>query len=429
MGEPVFADSVFWFMPLAIAVLTGLAAVILRMVRLSRFPGFGGRFDPELGFLNRTPRLVVCGILICFVLVPAVIGISLRLNRVRPTPHRKAISEMTPAPHETGSSVQADDSPTFDSDLTAGESVMGPTVTTSARHPSVRGQVPFDLQRWAYRQTLRIDPGTVRDGTWPQEISRVDVLFVHAHPDDESLDFAVLMAALSRNGMTTATMLLTDGESGLDRFPERPEFPGYPQRRLSGAALRDVRIEEAHRALRVLGADYFIRLGLPNHAYNGTADRLSLNGTLRAWGGEASVVQTVTEVIMALGPRLVVAPDVASEAREHFEHEATGYIVRRAVENTLSDGTGPHAFIVSVDALQKEFYPEAVAVPRAVGSRDLREIQRAALSQHHTQADASVIGIRRLTDLPSEYYLPVFWNLEQSLGELIGADEPIIPAQ
>ena len=48
------------------------------------------------------------------------------------------------------------------------------------------------------------------------------ILTVHAHPDDESLDFAGLICRANRAGFRTAVVIMTDGESGLDRYPDRP---------------------------------------------------------------------------------------------------------------------------------------------------------------------------------------------------------------
>ncbi|TVR28772.1 MAG: PIG-L family deacetylase, partial [Spirochaetaceae bacterium] len=299
-----------------------------------------------------------------------------------------------------------------------------PTAPTALE--AYRDLIPLDIDEHSYRHTRKISPQQVREGIWPQAIDSVDVLFVHAHPDDESLDFALLMAALARSGLRIATLLLTDGESGLDRYPRRSDYPGYESRLLSGEALREVRIQEAQRALSVLGSDYYIRLALPNHRYNSLTDVLPLPQLLNAWGGETALVQTLLDILARLRPRLVVAPDLPSQARDHFEHEATGYLVRQAVEQAVRKGIGPQGYLVSVDPFQKQFYPSAVAVPRSPRGQDLRQVQRAALSQHHTQADASVIGIRRLADLPSEYYQPQFWNLPESLGNLIGAREAIL---
>ena len=57
-------------------------------------------------------------------------------------------------------------------------------------------------------------PRVVRPGE-PIPEEQVDVLFIHAHPDDESIDFGTLMALCEDAGLTTALVLMTDGEGGI----------------------------------------------------------------------------------------------------------------------------------------------------------------------------------------------------------------------
>ncbi|TVQ38027.1 MAG: PIG-L family deacetylase [Spirochaetaceae bacterium] len=439
MQELAITYRLLLFVPLIAAVILSFGALLMRVIRLARYPGFGGRYDRELRFPPRGPALIAAAVAALCVLAPAVIGIRLHYASAQRSAEYADVSSGSVVLQEGGSAV----TPALPPPVTTAPQPRGDAVTT-APDPSVPGTrfsdappppawdadrrdlVPLDPVTHRYRHTRRIDPDAVWAGSWPDALAEVDVLFVHAHPDDESLDFAVLMAALARQGATIATLLLTDGESGLDRFPHRAEHPGYASRRLSGEELRLVRIQEARRALSILGSDYYIRLGLPNHPYNGISDELTLEQVLTAWGGEQALVSVLRDVLHAVRPRLVVAPDGPSQAREHFEHEATGYLVRRTVNEALSEGWGPDGYLVSVDPFQRQFYPEAIAIPSAPRGEDLRGVQRAALSQHHTQADASVIGVRRLGDLPWEYYQSVFWYGEHSLGSLIGARERIV---
>ena len=422
---------VILFIPLFFACVIALASLLMRAIRLARFPGFGTRYDRELAFLNRELRLLAAGIALLFVLVPAGIGVALIIRdaggeapAVATEPPAPLLAEPSP-PREPA--VAADTAPPAVVEP-APDPGVGPATherppADRAIDPTLLALVPSDLARYAIRTPIAIGPAELAAGTWRSRVEPVDALFIHAHPDDESLDFAVLMAALARRGLRVATLLLTDGESGIDRYPNRTVPTGYPPGRLAGEALRTVRVEETRRALMILGSDYYLRMGLRNHPYNRRADELPLDAIMAAWGGEAVVVTQVARVIAALAPQLVVAPDEASEAREHFEHEATGHAVRRAIAAERAAGRGPTAYLVSVDPFQREFYPDAIAVPRAPWGEDLRAVQEAALSQHHTQADASVIGIRRLLDLPFEYYRVIFWELEESLDELLGVIE------
>jgi LmbE family N-acetylglucosaminyl deacetylase len=453
VSETILSYSGLLFLPLITLVAFGATTLSLRLLRLTRYPGFRRRFDPELRFLTRGPKLIGLGVVLVGVLVPTVLGVLLP---AKPTRHVALVDS-----HESGLSwdsvVQTDadaaqteahqglpEAPLPSAGEGAQAGAPAASIPRSAGAPSsdragepreptpaeisesIRHLVPLSLEEYGYRNTVQVAPEAFEEGAFPEAVSSVEVLFVHAHPDDESLDFAVLMSGLARKGLSVGALLLTDGESGLDRYPYRSPVPGYQEETLAGKALQETRIREAAQALRVLGADYYFRMGLPNHPYNGTADERALGEVLEAWGGEELLVARLSALIRATEPRLIVAPDLGSDAREHFEHEATGYLVRRAVEKLAAEGEGPGGYLVSVDPFQRSLYPATVGVPKKETAVDLAEVQKAALSQHHTQADASVIGIRRLVGIPEEYYLPVFWDLEESLGSMLGMDEELV---
>lgn len=437
MGQTLLSYSGLLFLPLVTCFAFVLTSFALRLLRLTRYPGFRRRFDPELRFLTRGPKLIGLGVVVLFVLVPTLLGIVLPQ---KPTRHIAFVDS-----HESGltwdSNVEgeapAEEAPPevppgrpteSGNDATpAVARVPKPEGPTPAEiSESIRGLVPLSLDEYGYRNTVQVAIGSLEEDSSPEGLSSVEVLFIHAHPDDESLDFAVLMAGLARRGLSIGVVLLTDGEAGVDRYPYRSAVPGYDDRTLTGKALQEMRVREAEQALEILGADYYYRMGQPNHPYNGTADERGLEEILEAWGGEEHLVTRLAAVIRATGPRLVVAPDLGSDAREHFEHEATGYLVRRAVEQLLADEEGPEGYLVSVDPFQKELYPATFGVPKRQPEADFGEVQKAALSQHHTQADASVIGLRRLVGLPAEYYLPIFWGLEESLGSILGIEKELV---
>ncbi len=432
MIETILSYSGLLFLPVIALAAFAVTSFLLRLLRLARYPGFRRRFDPELRFLTRGPKLIGLGVVLLCVLVPTVLGILLPPKPTR----RVAVVDSHESALRWESVVEGDTDPAAPATEAlppARPAAAEPPPAAEPRRPtpadiseSIRDLVPLSLEEYGYRTTVQVAPGAFEEGALPQMLSTVEVLFVHAHPDDESLDFAVLMAGLARRGLSIGTLLLTDGESGVDRYPYRATVPGYEDRTLTGEALRETRIREAEQALRVLGADYYFRMALPNHPYNGTADERDLKEILEAWGGEEILVERLSALIRAAGPRIIVAPDLASDAREHFEHEATGYLVRRAVEKLLSEGEGPDGYLVSVDPFQRELYPVTFGVPKRGPAADLGKVQEAALSQHHTQADASVIGLRRLVGLPAEYYLPVFWGLEESLGSILGLDEELV---
>ncbi len=240
---------------------------------------------------------------------------------------------------------------------------------------------------------LSVAPG----GTVPD--LGVDVLFVHAHPDDESLDYGALMALSAKAGLRTATVLLTDGEGGI--FQQ--DYSG-PREDIVA-----VRVAEAAAALGELGSSLYIRLGFRNHPYNSLKDIRSAEEIIAAWGGEEAV-RRLGAIILALRPRILIAPDGPSAAREHFEHEAAGVLAARALD-ALRSGSAfePEARLFCVDPRQHEVYADLVAIPRqAVLDQQLR-----ALLAHQTQADASWFGVKMVNSYPFEYYGVEYWRLEK----------------
>ncbi len=247
---------------------------------------------------------------------------------------------------------------------------------------------------------------------------KAHILFIHAHPDDESLDFGCLMARASRAGKKIVTVLLTDGEGGIDQYPNRKVSTIYPSHDLHGSNLAKVRIKEAENAMAILGSDVYIRLGLKNHPYNSIKEQLSINRVLQDWGGEDKIVKKLITIIKGFKPDIIVSPDIHTNAYEHFEHETTGYLVRKAVEKLRKQDNFLKGLIVSVDPLQKHLYNKKIMINGMVTRKDSytpRMIQQMALREHITQRDASVIGVEVLPNFEYEYYHPIFWDINTTL--------------
>lgn len=258
---------------------------------------------------------------------------------------------------------------------------------------------------------IMVGPGELPD------FFKADVVFIHAHPDDETLDFGVLMAKAAQYGKKTVTILFTDGEAGLDRYPKRPVGQKYPDYTLAGAELAAVRVNEARQALAILGAQMYIRLGMKNHPYNTIHDVKPPAKVLQAWGGETKLVERCVSLLEGFRPEVVVSPDSKSKAREHFEHETVGYIVKQALKALEKRG---HRFIkghlVSVDPFQTQKYSHLVTIDGIAKTKEgstYRAVQAQALSQHLSQRDASVIGLKKLPTVKDETYYKVFWHLPQ----------------
>jgi LmbE family N-acetylglucosaminyl deacetylase len=253
---------------------------------------------------------------------------------------------------------------------------------------------------------------------------KTDILFIHAHPDDESIDFGSLMAKASRSDKRIVTLLFTDGESGLDLYPQRKVGDIYPARILKGGALSQVRVVEATRAMSILGSEMYLRWGLENRPYNTQRDAVPPEEVVRGWGGEQQLLNRLIEVLEGFQPTIVVSPDSRSKAYEHFEHEAVGQLVQMALERLRSGGKSyVKGHLVSIDPYQVDRYTGVTAVDAQVQDRETgfayRAIQALALKEHVTQRDAAVIGVGRLSHLPQEFYKILFWDLEDSLEDYL----------
>ncbi|MCK5005971.1 MAG: PIG-L family deacetylase [Spirochaetales bacterium] len=258
----------------------------------------------------------------------------------------------------------------------------------------------------------------------PVEYFKTDILFIHAHPDDESIDFGSLMARASRSNKRIVTLLFTDGESGLDLYPQRKVGDIYPARVLKGGALSQVRVVEATRALSILGSEMYLRWGLENRPYNTQRDVVPPEEVIRGWGGEEQLVARLIEVLEGFQPAIVVSPDSRSEAYEHFEHEAVGQVVQSALERLRRGGKSyVKGHLVSIDPYQADRYTGVTAVDAQIQDGEsgfaYRAIQALALNKHVTQRDASVIGVSRLSHLPQEFYKALFWDLDESFEEYL----------
>ena len=242
---------------------------------------------------------------------------------------------------------------------------------------------------------------------------RIDVLFIHAHPDDESIDFGTLMALCKEAGLTTAMVLLTDGEGGI----YQQDYTGPRDNMVS------IRVQEATTAMQFLGTSLYIRLGLKNSPYNSLLEEKGVQEVLQLWDGDA-VALRLGEIINTLRPRVVVSPEGPSFAREHFEHEATGVLTLMALQEVRRQGGHvPEAHLVSVDPRQKDAYTGLTAFPR----QRVLERQRQALLSHATQADATYFGVQMVAKYDEEYYLIRFWDMAVHYSRYFGiaAGQPL----
>lgn len=161
------------------------------------------------------------------------------------------------------------------------------------------------------------------------------VLFVHAHPDDETLSTGATMATLVDSGAVVTVLTCTRGELG-EVIPESLKH-------LSGAALGEYRLGELDAALAVLGVTDHRVLGEANARWEGRAPRRYLDSGMQ-WGAagaepldspdglslsaaeEGEVAADIAAVILAVEPDVVVsyAADGGYGHPDHIRaHEAS----------------------------------------------------------------------------------------------------------
>ncbi len=239
---------------------------------------------------------------------------------------------------------------------------------------------------------------------------KLDILFIHTHPDDESLDYGLFLAEAAAAGESTGVIIFTDGDSGFDKYPDRPIDGIYPDKELGVPDLSKIRTQEAVRALTVLDARVYVRLGLWNRPYTAEEVNKNLNTLLDEWGGETLLVNKLVSLMEKFTPDVIVSPDGPCRAREHFEHEAVGYISEKAVNLYMERNPGKlGVYLKLVDVQQTGAYGGLPLMDiDASRNSKIKEVKQRALMMHQTQADASYFGIKRLADFPFEYYIMVY---------------------
>ena len=247
---------------------------------------------------------------------------------------------------------------------------------------------------------------------------KLDILFIHAHPDDESLDYGLYIAKETAEGKSVGVILFTDGDSGFDKYPDRPVDGFYRDTYLKGSDLASVREQEAEKALTRLGVEIYVHLGLWNRPYTAVEVSKSVHKISEEWGGEAYLVNTLLALMNTFNPEIIVSPDGPSGAREHFEHETVGYISEKAVDRYIEDNPGQlKAYLKLVDVEQTDQYSNMALIKiDAQGNKNFIDKKRSALLMHQTQADSSFFGIKRLAEFPVEYYYMPYSSADLALS-------------
>ncbi|MEI6407524.1 MAG: N-acetyl-1-D-myo-inositol-2-amino-2-deoxy-alpha-D-glucopyranoside deacetylase [Actinomycetes bacterium] len=155
------------------------------------------------------------------------------------------------------------------------------------------------------------------------------VLFVHAHPDDESLYTGAVIAQCVADGLEVMVVTCTRGEEGdildpllSDASPDKNDNLG------------EIRIEELSSALSVLGVRQHSFLGAPSRLFrdSGMVGRISNqhpHAFIRADLSEP--VDLLAKTIIDFKPHVVVTYD-PSGGYGHPDHIQTNFITTKAIE-------------------------------------------------------------------------------------------------
>ena len=167
---------------------------------------------------------------------------------------------------------------------------------------------------------LALTTGLASDGraqveaTPNQQLMKIDLLVVIAHPDDETMMGATI-ARYSDAGKSVALVACTRGEGG-----------GNGTGKESGLALGVVREAELRKCLAILGVRHLYFLNQVDWAYTE-----SVQATLTKWGHDESLRRLV-RLVRSLRPDVICTMNPAPAGGQHGHHQAAGRLATEALD-------------------------------------------------------------------------------------------------
>ncbi len=206
------------------------------------------------------------------------------------------------------------------------------------------------------------------------------VLFVHAHPDDETIATGAAIATLVERGAIVTVLTCTRGELGEVIPPELQH--------LAGAGLAVQRERELTEALAALGVTDHLFLGLDGARWDGRSPRRYGDSGMQ-WGAKGA------EALDPIDPESLVAAelgDVAADIAAVIIDRTPDVVVSYAADGGYGhpDHVRAHdATRAAAEVVRVPFYvvdsPGAKPGAVRVESRPVLERKRAALAAHRTQ--------------------------------------------
>jgi N-acetyl-1-D-myo-inositol-2-amino-2-deoxy-alpha-D-glucopyranoside deacetylase len=216
-------------------------------------------------------------------------------------------------------------------------------------------------------------------GVWMSERAE-RVLFVHAHPDDETIATGAAIATLVERGAIVTVITCTRGERG-EVIP--PEL-----RQLTGVELGRERERELQAALAALGVTDHQFLGQDGARWAGRPERRYLDSGM-TWGVNGA------EALNSEDPESLAAAtlsDVVADIASVIIDRAPDVVVSYAADGGYGhpDHVRAHdATRAAAEVVRVPFYvvdsPGSKPGPFRVDARPVLERKRAALAAHRTQ--------------------------------------------
>ena len=239
------------------------------------------------------------------------------------------------------------------------------------------------------------------------DISAAKILFVHAHPDDESTSTGATMGYYAHAGAEVDLITATRGEMG-EVIPEDLKHleAWHPSNKDGGAGLGRVREAELAHALKILGVKQHSYLGQGFTATSGLPERYPDSGM--SWGsdGKATVTPDASEGCLTRSPIEPQSHAIAAAIRQlrpdvlvtydagggygHPDHVRAHEMTIGALRLVMGSEYEPKM----VWGLEGDFDPEDTRL-QAVIDGDF-EAKRGAMAAHATQVTV-------LTDSTFEY--------------------------
>ncbi|MFW0169518.1 PIG-L family deacetylase [Rothia sp. P4278] len=233
----------------------------------------------------------------------------------------------------------------------------------------------------------------IPDGRAPQNTT---LLFVHAHPDDESSATGATIAALTAAGATVDLLTMTRGEMGEVIDPALKHLEAeHPANTDRGRQLGQLRTRELKAALTELGVRDHLFLGQGPSALPG--ERTHYRDSGMAWGSDGRAAanplaaddclthlplkpqaEAVAATIRAIRPDVIVTYD-ADGGYGHPDHKRTHEVVMAALDLIAGTTAEP----IAVWGIEGQ--PQETDTRQQVVIRGKIEGKREAMRAHATQ--------------------------------------------